>query len=81
MLSQFQQNTFQIVIASDELNSFVTFNYLDNGLSWSRSSGKFAAAGSSDPPAQAGFDSGVGSKHFKLPGSGTADVLRLAMLV
>ncbi|XP_052256418.1 nidogen-1-like [Dreissena polymorpha] len=73
-----QVNTFQIVVASDALNSFAIFNYLDGGLVWSQSRGKFADSGSRDPPAQAGFDSGD-SLHKKLPHSGTDQVTRLAV--
>ena len=66
------------MVASDELNSFVTFNYLDEGLGWTKSKGKYSGLGTPDPPAQVGFDSGEGTLHFKLPGSGTRDVNMLA---
>lgn len=66
-------NTFQIVIASDELSSFAIFNYLDKGIKWTTSAGKLAGL-REDPPAQAGFDSGSGRRHLKLPYSGTQEV-------
>lgn len=72
----FQVNTFQIVIASDELNSFVIMNYLDDGIQWIQSGGKFAGI-RADPPAQAGFDSGSGNFHFQLPNSGDSKVQKL----
>lgn len=65
----FQVNTFQIVIASDGRNSFAIFNYLDDGINFLSGSGKTPVA--ADPPAQAGFDSGEGRLHHKLPHSGT----------
>lgn len=70
-------NTFQIVIASDELNSFVIFNYLDGGIQWIKGAGKLAGR-LDDPPAQAGFDSGTGRLHLKLPYSGTTRVQSFA---
>ncbi|XP_053375002.1 nidogen-1-like [Mercenaria mercenaria] len=70
-------NTFQIVIASDELNSFVIMNYLDDGVQWIQSGGKFAGV-RDDPPAQAGFDSGSANIHLQLPKSGTTRVQELA---
>ncbi|WAR19053.1 NDG-like protein [Mya arenaria] len=70
-------NTFQIVIASDELNSFVIFNYLDEGVMWTKSVGKWAEYNRPDPPAQAGFDSGS-SLSYTLPKSGEPQVTRLA---
>ncbi|XP_060577111.1 nidogen-2-like [Ruditapes philippinarum] len=71
-------NTFQIVIASDELNSFVIMNYLEDGIQWIKSAGKYASI-RSDPPAQAGFDSGIENLAFALPKSGTTDVQSLAV--
>ena len=72
-----QVNTFQIVIASDELNSFVIFNYLDSGIQWTKSAGKLSGI-QADPPGQAGFDSGIGRLHMKLPYSGTDRIELLA---
>lgn len=63
-------NTFQVVIASDGQNSFAIFNYLDNGVQWIVSEGKNTPV-FPDAPAQAGFDSGEGRRHLKLPSSGT----------
>lgn len=70
-------NTFQIVIASDELTSFVILNYLDGGIQWIQGGGKYAGI-RDDPPAQAGFDSGSGNIHLQLPNSGTRQVQNLA---
>jgi hypothetical protein len=66
------------VIASDELNSFVIMNYLEDGIQWIKSAGKYASI-RSDPPAQAGFDSGIENLAFALPKSGTTDVQSLAV--
>ncbi|KAL5008100.1 hypothetical protein ScPMuIL_013681 [Solemya velum] len=70
-----QLNTFQIVIASDGRDSFTIFNYLDDGINFLAGSGKTPVA--ADPPAQAGFDSGEGRLHHKLPHSGTNQAMLL----
>lgn len=51
-------------------------NYLDDGIQWIQSGGKFAGT-RADPPAQAGFDSGSGNVHFQLPHSGDSNVQNL----
>ena len=61
------------MIASDEISSFAIFNYLEKGIRWKTSAGKLAGL-REDPPAQAGFDSGAGRLHTKLPYSGTDEV-------
>ncbi|CAH1793172.1 unnamed protein product [Owenia fusiformis] len=65
-------NTFQIIIATDGTNSFATFIYPEDGISWLKGDGK--ALPIEDPPAQAGFDSGDG-RTYTLPGSGTDQVI------
>jgi len=62
-----QTNTFQVVIASDGVDSFVMFLYPE--ITWIRSQGKNSPA-VEDVPAQAGFDSGDRRRYFTLPGSG-----------
>ncbi|KAJ8309420.1 hypothetical protein KUTeg_014294 [Tegillarca granosa] len=73
-----QGNSFQILIASDGQDSFVCFHYLDDGINWLASKGKFRDQNVNDPPAQAGFDSGEGRLHLKLPFSGKPRVKSLA---
>ena len=67
-------NTFQIVIASDDSNSFVFFHYADRGIEWIKASGK--NRNMPDARAQAGIISGEGT-FFTLPGSGRDQVQRL----
>lgn len=56
----FFQNKFQVVIATDGLESFVIFLY--DVISWSSSGSEVA---------QAGMNAGDGTRYFKFPGSGT----------
>lgn len=46
-----QTNTFQAVLATDGRHSFVIFNYLDDGIKWSKGD-------DSSVPAQVGFNFG-----------------------
>ena len=78
MIFTYLQITFQVVIASDEVNSFVIINYLDGGIQWIQSSCKYAEI-LANPPAQARFDSGDENMYFPLPNSGTTCVQNLAV--
>lgn len=62
-------NTFQLVVASDGTNSFTIFHYLDDGIQWMASRGKYAPTEPDIPP-QAGFENGKGGLAYPLPGSG-----------
>lgn len=57
------------MLASNGKDSFAMFYYLDNGIQWTRSQGKFMPTYDDTPP-QAGFDGGEKGSYFKLPGSG-----------
>ena len=46
-----QTNTFQALLITDGIHSFVVFNYLDNGISWTRGD-------ASQVDAQVGFNFG-----------------------
>ncbi|XP_014677741.1 PREDICTED: nidogen-2-like [Priapulus caudatus] len=65
-------NTFQLVLITNERDSFAILNYLDQNMRWIRGGGKNPNL--EDAPGQIGFDSGDGRHWYKLPGSGTARV-------
>jgi len=74
---QFQPtNTFQMIIASDEHDSFAAFLYPADGINWVQGQGKSAPI-QADVPAQVGFDSGEDDFYYTLPGSGIPEVSRL----
>ena len=64
----FQTNTFQALLVTDGRHSFVVFNYLDDGISWTRGD-------ASQVDAQVGFNFG-GSilRHFVVKTSRTAAI-------
>ncbi|CAL1530382.1 unnamed protein product [Lymnaea stagnalis] len=61
-------NTFQLVLMTDGIHSFALFHYLDGGIQWTKSQGKFEPTYSDIPP-QAGFEGGRGGSFYTLPGS------------
>ena len=67
-------NTFQVVIASDDRDSYVIFNYPQSGLQWIKGQGK--NRNMPDARAQVGLISGEG-RHYLLPGSGYDQVQKL----
>ena len=62
-------NTFQCVLATSELESFVMFLYVD--LQWTI--GDYSSV-----EALAGFNSGDQINSYTLPGSRTADIINIA---
>ncbi|XP_067996590.1 sushi, nidogen and EGF-like domain-containing protein 1 [Melanerpes formicivorus] len=71
-------NTFQAVLASDEVSSYVMLNY--GSLQWTTgiADGGNAHSGLGGLPAQAGFNSGDDLHYYNLPGSRTPEVLSIA---
>ena len=58
-----QTNTFQAVLTTDGRHSFVIFNYLDDGMNWSKGD-------DSSVPAQVGYNFGGAELNtLTLPGS------------
>ena len=63
MYTYLQTNTFQAVLVTSGRQSFAIFNYLDNGINWSKGD-------SSIVPAQVGFNyGGIELNTFTVPGS------------
>lgn len=67
-------NTYQVVIITDGVESYVEFLYPENSLQWIQGTGD--KSGLPDARAQAGIISPDG-KLFTLPGSGTEKVRSL----
>nr|XP_040583540.1 nidogen-like [Lepeophtheirus salmonis] len=68
-------NTYQIVIASDENDSYVLLLYPENGIQWVKGKGK--TQGVPDATAQAGIISGEG-QYVEMPFSGKDQVRHMA---
>ncbi|XP_013409259.1 protein mesh-like isoform X1 [Lingula anatina] len=66
-------NTFQAVLVTDEIHSFVIFNY--DVITWTTGSASGGSSGTGGTPAQAGFNAGDGKRYFSVPGSRTAAII------
>lgn len=57
----FQNNTFQVAVATDNSNTVAVFNYLDDGLNWYQADEDYYDYTEDDPdfsPVQVGFNKG-----------------------
>ena len=65
-----QENTFQLILATDWTYSFAIFTYPENGLNWGNDPlyGSYSVAG---------YNVGDGVGYLNLPGSGTENVTLL----
>ena len=65
-----QENTFQLILATDWTYSFAIFTYPENGLNWGIDpyEGSYSVAG---------YNVGDGVGYLNLPGSGTENVTLL----
>jgi hypothetical protein len=67
-------NTFQVVLTTDGVQSFVIFHYLDNGMQWESGDADggvagFIPLGGTGTSATAGFDAGDNVNFSTIPGS------------
>ena len=74
-----QRNTFQCVLATDGLQSFIIFLYPAGLIQWT--TGDIDASeetnGFGGGPAVAGYDANDGENFFNIPGSGTDDIINV----
>ena len=71
MCTSSQENTFQLILATDWTYSFAIFTYPEDGLNWGRDpvgTGRYGIAG---------YNVGDGVGYLELPGSGTENVTLL----
>ena len=74
-----QTNTFQCVMATNGVVSFVIFLYADDGIQWTTGDASGGTNGLGGTPAQAGFNAGDGVRSASVPGSRTADIINITM--
>lgn len=74
-----KRNTFQAVLITDEIHSFVIFNY--NTIEWTTgsNSGGNSITGLGGNPAQAGFNAGDLIHYYSIEGAQTAAVINLTL--
>ena len=72
-----QNNTFQCVLVTDEVTSFVIFNYADGQIRWTTGTASGGVNGTGGTEAQVGFNAGDGVRFFSVPGSQTPDIINI----
>ena len=72
-----QTNTFQCVMITDEVRSFVIFNYADNEIQWTTGDASDGMNGLGGIEAQVGFNAGDGIRYASVPGSQTPDIINI----
>jgi hypothetical protein len=70
-------NTFQLVLVTDGVQSFVIFHYLDNGMTWETGDASGGQGGFGGTQAAAGFDAGNNLDFFTIPGSRLAGIANI----
>ena len=78
LLHPMQTNTFQAVLATDGLLSFVIFLYADGEIQWTTGDASEGTDGLGGTPAQVGFDAGDGIRYFAVPSSQTDEIINIA---
>ena len=73
-----QTNTFQCVLVSDGLQSFVIFLYADGGIQWTTGDNSGGAGGFGGTPALAGVNAGDGIQSETVGGSRTRAIINVA---
>ena len=72
-----QTNTFQCILASDGLSSYVIFMYADNEIQWTTGDASGGTNGLGGIPAQAGIDAGNLKNFTLIEGSFTNDIINI----
>ena len=70
-------NTFQLALATDGLDSFAVFNYLDDGMSWETGDASGGSGGFGGTEAVAGFDAGDDTNYYMISGSGEPGIANI----
>ena len=71
----FQRNTFQCVLATDGVQSFIIFLYADGLIQWTTGDSSGGTNGLGGNAATAGYDAGDGENFFNILGSGTSEII------
>ena len=72
-----QTNTFQCVLATSLMESFVMFIYADGGIQWTTGDGSGGTNGLGGTEALAGINAGDGINSITVPGSLTPGIINV----
>lgn len=73
-----QTNTFQCILTSNGLQSFVIFLYADGLIQWTTGDASGGSGGLGGTAAQVGFNAGDGIRFASVPDSRTPDIINIA---
>ena len=74
----FQTNTFQCVLTTDGVTSFVLFLYADDGIEWTTGDNSDGIRGLGGTPALVGVNAGDGVRSSFVSESRTAAIINIA---
>ena len=72
-----QTNTFQCILATTELESFVMFLYADGKIQWTTGDASGGTNGLGGIAALAGINAGDGINNITIPGSLNASIINI----
>ena len=72
-----QTNTFQAVLATDGLHSFVLYLYADGEIQWTSGDSDHGVHGIDGTSPQVGFNAGDGIRHTVIPTSYTSAIINV----
>ena len=78
MLCYLQTNTFQCILATTELESFVMFLYADGKIQWTTGDASGGTNGLNGTEALAGINVGDGVNNITISGSLTPNIINIA---
>ena len=73
-----QTNTFQCVLATNGVESFVIFLYADGRIQWTTGSRSGGSRGLGGIEALAGINAGDGFNSYTIPGSQTPNIINIS---
>ena len=74
-----QTNTFQCILASDGITSFVIFLYAERMIGWTTGDASDGVGGIGGIPAQVGFNAGDRNRSTVVPESRTGAIINITM--
>ena len=72
-----QTNTFQCIWATDNVQSYVIFQYADGLIQWTTGDTAGGVGGLGGTPAQVGFNAGDNVNYANVPGSRTPAIINI----
>ena len=72
-----QNNTFQCILATDNIQSFAIFQYADDLIQWTTGDSSGGIEGLGGVQAQIGLNSGDNATYVNVPGSRTSAIINI----